>query len=78
MLQSQQPEKKVEKSGLASFLNFSSMFEDTTKSYGDLSSLEVKKLVSHLDQLSNNFTDLFSVSKKIVPSIGYKYIRGQS
>ncbi|XP_053375366.1 sphingomyelin phosphodiesterase 4-like isoform X2 [Mercenaria mercenaria] len=61
VLSAQQPEKKAEKSGLASWLDFSSLFEDTTKAYGDMSITEVKKLVLHLDQAASNLYHLFSL-----------------
>jgi hypothetical protein len=65
MVSSQQPEKKVEKSGFASFFDFSTLFEDSAKAYGDMSSSEVKKLVLHLDQAASNLSYLFSVSHRL-------------
>lgn len=62
VLSSQQPEKKAEKTGLASWFDVSSLFEDSTKAYGDMSVSEVKKLVSHLEQTASNLCHLFSVS----------------
>ena len=57
------PEKhKQRKSGWASFLDFSSLFEDKVKVFGDLNSSEVKKLIAHLDMTSHNFSTIFSVS----------------
>ena len=61
ILDVQPPVKKNEKSGLASFFDMSSFFEDTTKAYGDMSFSEVKKLVSHLDQAAANYCQLFGV-----------------
>ena len=60
------PDKqKRKKSGWASFLDFSSLFEDNVKVYGDLSATEVKKLVAHLDQTVQNLCRIFSVSKTL-------------
>ena len=57
------PEKhKHKKSGWASFLDFSALFEDKVKVFGDLNSSEVKKLVSHLDMTTHNLSMIFSVS----------------
>lgn len=56
------PVKTSKKSGLASFFDMSSFFEDTSKAYGDMTFTEVKKLVSHLDQAANNLCMIYGVS----------------
>ncbi|WAR02633.1 NSMA3-like protein [Mya arenaria] len=57
----QQPTKKAEKSGLMSFFDMSSFFEDTSKAFGDMSFSEVKKLVTHLDQALNQLCYIFGM-----------------
>ncbi|KAL4223981.1 sphingomyelin phosphodiesterase 4 [Mactra antiquata] len=59
LLSTKEPEKKVEKSKLGSFL--SSLFDNGTKMYGDMSEHEVKKLVLYLDQTAHNLVNLFSI-----------------
>ena len=48
-------------SGFASFFNMSGMFSDTSKAYGDMSTGEVKKLVSHLEQAHSHLAHAFGV-----------------
>ncbi|XP_052229372.1 sphingomyelin phosphodiesterase 4-like isoform X2 [Dreissena polymorpha] len=57
----QEPEKKSEKSGFAAFFDMSSYFEDNSKAYGDMSVVEVKKVINHLEQTVTHFCQLFGM-----------------
>jgi len=61
-------------SGFASFFNMSGMFSDTSKAYGDMSTGEVKKLVSHLEQAHSHLAHAFGVGLHCIYLIMYSWI----